>query len=68
MSKYDDHDWDELPADVKKAAEALGYTKKIWDADQDSPLDDYDWDELNKEQQAAAKVFGYDKKKWDSED
>ncbi|EJK54812.1 hypothetical protein THAOC_25528, partial [Thalassiosira oceanica] len=35
MTKYDDYDWKELPAEAKKAAEALGYNKKMWDKDKD---------------------------------
>ena len=31
--KYDDLDWEELPADAQKAAAALGYTEDIWDDD-----------------------------------
>lgn len=64
--KYDDYDWKELPKDVQKAAEVLGYTKKSWDNDKPCKYDDYDWDELTKEQQQAATVLGYDKAKWDS--
>lgn len=42
-AKYDDYDWKELPEDVRKAAEVLGYTKKIWDKDGESPCDEKDW-------------------------
>lgn len=68
-SKYDNYDWDELPADAKKHAETLGYTKEIWDADKEPELlKDSDWDDLNDDQKAAATFYGYDKEKWDSED
>lgn len=67
-SKYDDYDWDELPEDVKAAAELLGYTKKIWDTDGKPETHDYDWDDLSEDQKKAAAVFGYDKDKWDGED
>ena len=63
--KYDDYDWKELPPDVQKACEVLGYNKKLWDKDGKSEYEEYDWDELPKEQQEAAKILGYDKKKWD---
>lgn len=42
-NKYDDHDWDELPEEVKEAAKKLGYKKKIWDKDGKTPADDLDW-------------------------
>lgn len=32
--KYEDSDFDELPADAKSAAEKMGYTKEMWDADE----------------------------------
>ena len=63
--KYDDYDWKELPPDVQKACEKLGYNKKLWDKDGKSEYEEYDWDELPKEQQDAAKILGYDKKSWD---
>ena len=37
MAKYDDCDWKELPEDVQKAAEALGYNKKMWDKTKNLP-------------------------------
>lgn len=68
-SKYEEYDWDELPLNAKDAAKALGYTKKIWDKD-DEPevVKDYDWDELTKEQKKAAKVLGWNQKTWDTEE
>jgi len=65
MAKYDDYDWNELPADAKAAAEKLGYNKKIWDKGGTTKYEEYDWDELEADLQAAAKVLGYDKKAWD---
>eukprot|EP00558_Chaetoceros_sp_UNC1202_P003408 CAMPEP_0197246526 /NCGR_PEP_ID=MMETSP1429-20130617/15270_1 /TAXON_ID=49237 /ORGANISM="Chaetoceros sp., Strain UNC1202" /LENGTH=70 /DNA_ID=CAMNT_0042707201 /DNA_START=78 /DNA_END=290 /DNA_ORIENTATION=+ len=66
--KYDDYDWDELPADAKKAAKTLGYTKDLWDNDgTPEDIDDADWKELNKKQQDAATVLGYTKAAWDAE-
>ncbi|GFH56067.1 hypothetical protein CTEN210_12543 [Chaetoceros tenuissimus] len=66
--KYDDYDWDELPADVKAAAEKLGYTKKIWDSDGEPDECDEYWKDLTAEQQAAAKLLGYTAATWDAED
>ena len=63
---YDDYDWDELPAEAKKAAEVLGYNKQLWDSEGKPASDSKDWAELTKEEQAAAQVLGYNQKKWDS--
>jgi len=52
---------------VKAAAEVLGYTKKLWDADKEPATSDYDFDELTADQQSAAAVLGYDKAKWDAD-
>lgn len=64
--KYDDYDWKELPAEVQKAAETLGYNKKMWDKDKSPDSEDKDWDELTAAEQEAAKVLGYDQKSWDA--
>ena len=64
--KYDDHDWRELPEDVKKAAEILGYNKKLWDKDGKAASEEKDWDELSAEEQAAATTLGYNQASWDS--
>lgn len=42
-AKYDDCEWDELPANMRKAAEVLGYDKHIWDTNGACPCDDLDW-------------------------
>jgi len=65
-NKYDDYDWDELPAEAKSAFEVLGYNKKMWDKDQSPASEDKDWDELTAAEKAAAKILGYDQKSWDS--
>jgi hypothetical protein len=64
--KYDDYDWDELPADIQEAAKVLGYTKELWDNDEDPDEVDEYWKKLTPEQQAAATKLGYDKKSWDA--
>jgi len=69
MVKYEDLDWKQLPEDVRKAAELLGYTKKMWDHDKEPKLvKDSDWDDLTKEQQAAATVLGYTAGNWSDDD
>jgi hypothetical protein len=64
-SCYNNIDWKDLPKNVKKAAQILGYTESIWDNDGDSPLDEKPWKELTKEQQRAAKLIGYHQRRWD---
>ena len=68
VGKYDDYYWSELPKEAKDAAVILGYTKELWDDDQDGPHDDKDWKDLTSEQQQAAIVLGYDEEKWDGDD
>lgn len=67
MSKYEDLDWAELSTDAKKAAETLGYNKKMWDNDKEPKLCDKYWKELTADQQSAAAVLGYDETKWNDE-
>eukprot|EP00539_Tryblionella_compressa_P002138 CAMPEP_0178740286 /NCGR_PEP_ID=MMETSP0744-20121128/4504_1 /TAXON_ID=913974 /ORGANISM="Nitzschia punctata, Strain CCMP561" /LENGTH=68 /DNA_ID=CAMNT_0020393039 /DNA_START=44 /DNA_END=250 /DNA_ORIENTATION=- len=64
--KYDDYDWDELPKEIQDAAKVLGFTKKLWDNDEEPDECDEYWKDLTPEQQAAAKKLGYDQKMWDS--
>ena len=59
--------WDELPGDVRRAAETLGYTENSWNEDEDGPLDDKMWNELTSQQQNAAIVLGYDENSWNED-
>ena len=68
MSNYEDHDWDELPADVKAAAEVLGYNKNAWDNDKEPPTTDKYWAKLTPAEQQAAAKLGYTQETWDAED
>jgi hypothetical protein len=63
--KYDDFDWDELPKEIQEAARVLGFTKALWDNDEEPEECDEYWRDLTPEQQAAAKKLGYDEKMWD---
>lgn len=64
---YDDCDFRELPADVKKAAKFLGYTRSIWDKGGKVPVESKDWSELTEDELQAACILGYTKDKWDNE-
>jgi hypothetical protein len=65
MTKYENYDWNELPGDVKKAAEQLGYDKRKWDKNIKVPADDKDWKDLSAKEQEAALKLGYTQKTWD---
>jgi hypothetical protein len=67
--KYDDSDWDELPAEIQAAAGLLGYTKDIWDSDgTPEEIEDSDWADLSPAQQDAATLLGYAEQSWDESD
>jgi len=62
-----DVDWADLAADLKAAAETLGYTGAIWDGNGVIPLEDKDWDELTDEQKKSAEALGMDEDEWEGE-
>jgi len=65
---YEDYSWSRLPLEVQEAAVRLGYTKTMWDEDQEPESSNKDWEQLDLEEQEAAKVLGYDETDWNSED
>jgi len=65
--KYDDYDWKELPKDVKKAAELLGFDKQMWDADREPAACDKYWKDLAEAEKLAAVVLGYNEGMWNAE-
>eukprot|EP00584_Thalassiosira_punctigera_P015585 CAMPEP_0172549846 /NCGR_PEP_ID=MMETSP1067-20121228/22118_1 /TAXON_ID=265564 ORGANISM="Thalassiosira punctigera, Strain Tpunct2005C2" /NCGR_SAMPLE_ID=MMETSP1067 /ASSEMBLY_ACC=CAM_ASM_000444 /LENGTH=71 /DNA_ID=CAMNT_0013337275 /DNA_START=138 /DNA_END=353 /DNA_ORIENTATION=+ len=67
MTKYEDYDWKELPKDAQAAATALGYTKKMWDADKEPKAADKEWKELSEDEKKAATVLGYTEEAWDAD-
>ena len=56
--------WDDLPPNAREAAEKLGYSKDVWDSDEDIPLEQKPWEELTLEEQNAATVLGYNEREW----
>jgi hypothetical protein len=64
---YNDLDWDDLPADVQKAAKILGYTARMWDDDREPKSSDKDWKELTAAEQEAAEKLGHNQLEWDSD-
>ena len=65
---YEDHAWNELPNHVRKAAKVLGYTRTMWNNDEDSKIWKKDWRQLTTKQRNAAKLLGYDDVTWDDDD
>lgn len=64
---WEDNDWEELPPHVKTAAEFLGYTKHLWDNDEEPASNARDWDDLNPREKEAARIMGFNRRKWDDE-
>mmetsp|Transcript_25851 Transcript_25851/g.39622 ORF Transcript_25851/g.39622 Transcript_25851/m.39622 type:complete len:599 (-) Transcript_25851:343-2139(-) len=67
LDKYEDSDWKELPVWVREAAEAIGYTKKLWNRDKEPDVCEMDWEDLNASQQEAAKRLGYSQQVWEAQ-
>jgi len=67
--KYDDYNWDDLPTEVKNAAEVLGWSSNMWDDDEEDP-ESYEvyWNQLAPDQQQAAVVLGYTEPSWNEEE
>ncbi|KAL3784819.1 hypothetical protein HJC23_013859 [Cyclotella cryptica] len=66
-ASYDHLDWDELPPEVQKAAEKLGFHEDSWDDDEEPEECDKDWNQLSEEERDAARVLGYDERRWNSD-
>lgn len=65
-NKYESSNWADVPDDVKKAAESLGFTQEMWDDDSwPEGLAEKSHDDLTKEEVAAVAVLGYNKIDWD---
>eukprot|EP00552_Chaetoceros_brevis_P000095 CAMPEP_0197736372 /NCGR_PEP_ID=MMETSP1435-20131217/1663_1 /TAXON_ID=426625 /ORGANISM="Chaetoceros brevis, Strain CCMP164" /LENGTH=63 /DNA_ID=CAMNT_0043324493 /DNA_START=63 /DNA_END=253 /DNA_ORIENTATION=- len=60
---------DELQEDARKAAEALGWDKKMWDGEGEPKLvSDSEWSALTTDQQAAAIVLGHTADNWEDDE
>lgn len=64
---FEDYYWNELPPDVKEAAQILGYDQNRWDNGGVTWSDSKYWDELPLEAQEAASVFGFDEMAWNAD-
>jgi len=56
--------WDDLPEDVRSAAEYLGYNEEMWDDAEFLPLLKTKWEKLSGAQRSAALEIGYDEQNW----
>lgn len=63
---YEDYDWKELPSRVQKAAELLGYNKRLWNRNLEPPSADLDWDDLSREEQRCASIIGFNRETWNA--
>jgi hypothetical protein len=52
--KYNDMYWDDMPEAAHKAAQTLGYTKEIWDADESVPYQDQGFAKCSAAEKQAA--------------
>jgi hypothetical protein len=65
---YINYDWNDLPENIKNAAQRIGYNKKIWDADGDLTINEKEWKDFNSIEQQDLKTIGYNEASWDMED
>jgi hypothetical protein len=64
-TKFELTKWGDLPSDVSKAAEALGYDQEKWDADEFTHASHKHWDDLTEEECKAVEILGWDKGAWE---
>lgn len=67
MTKYDDSYWRDLPLDVQRAANLLGYNQELWDngGGEVPKVWSKQYTHLSDEEKDAAKSLGYSEKEWD---
>jgi len=62
--KYEKRPWKDLPIEVQDAAKRLGYTKVIWNENEDSESSKKFWEELSTEEREDVTTLGYNEKTW----
>ena len=69
---YNDYFFDELPVEVQVAADAVGYTQRVWDECEAevcvSGVDDMFWSGIARADRTNLKVLGYDCWTWNNYD
>lgn len=68
MTKFEDSDWKELPADIEAAAKVIGYDQNSWDNDKTPAICNKYFKDLTSDQKAAATKLGYTAATWDDSD
>jgi hypothetical protein len=64
---WDKLGWDEMSNAEKQAWEALGWSRALWDADNNEAASSAkDWDELTPREKNAAQWLGYDAQNWEA--
>ena len=58
--------WKDLPYNIQKAAEILGYTEALWESHGSPAAYKKYWADLTEDEQAAAKEIGYIAETWDN--
>jgi hypothetical protein len=64
---WQDNDWEELPMPVQTAALVLGYTKQLWNTNEEPPASSKNWKELTSMEKEAARILGYNRRAWDDD-
>ena len=63
---WDNLDWDEMSGAEKRAWEALGWSRALWDSNNDAASSGKDWDELSPREKNAAQWLGFDAQNWET--
>jgi hypothetical protein len=66
VCNWDNLDWDEMSGAEQRAWEALGWSRRLWDSDNDAASSAKNWDELTPNERNAAQWLGYDAQNWDA--
>lgn len=64
-TKYEDVEFADIPAHVKRAAQSVGFDEAMWNEDRWPEATDKLWNDLNDSEKGAYAVLGYSKKTWD---
>lgn len=66
--KYELTVWKDLPADVKAAAEEIGYDETKWDNHEEVHIGHKPWHHLSESEIKAVTTLGWDEKSWECYD
>jgi len=66
VCNWDNLDWDEMSGAERHAWEALGWSRALWDSDNDAASSGKDWEELTPREKTAAQWLGFDAQNWET--